>query len=192
MPGGLKELEGFLKELDRRLDKDGLDGKIPFYVFGGAAVVVAYGAPRATVDIDVLVDDRGIREKLEAWAGRDTEIALRHGIYFQAASVFMMPIEDPDWKERCVEILRGRLEHLRVMALGKEDLVLSKLGRYSDRDRADIQFLAETGTVDVPKLIRMYKSARDYYVGRVSGLDVAFNVVLEEHFGHAPLNFEKS
>ncbi len=192
MPGGLKELEEFLKELDRRLDKDGLDGKIPFYVFGGAAVVAAYGAPRATVDIDALVDDRDIRKKLEDWAGRDTELALRHGLYFQPASVFMMPIEDPDWKERCVEILRGKLKHLNVMALGKEDLVLSKLGRYSDRDRADIQFLADTGTVDVSKLIAMYKSARDCYAGRASGLDVTFNVALEEHFGHAPVTFGKA
>ena len=189
---GKQELLDFLSALDDRLEEDGLDGKIPLFIFGGAAVVIAYGAPRATVDIDAAVDDRAIEKKLVAWAGRDTVLATKHGIYFQPAVIYMMPIEDPDWRERCVEVLPGRLKHFSVKALGKEDLILSKLGRYGDRDRADIQFLAENHAVDVKKLIVMYTVARDYYVGRLSELDLTFNIVLEEHFGHAPVKFEKA
>jgi hypothetical protein len=125
------------------------------------------------------------------WAGEGTELAKKHGIYFQGVNASLMLIEDPDWKHRCVQILGDRLNHLRVMALGKEDLILSKLSRYNDRDREDIKFIAEKHKVDAKTLIAYYGSARQYYVGRLETIDQTFNIVLEEHFGHKPLEFGK-
>jgi hypothetical protein len=90
-----------------------------------------------------------------------------------------------------VEIFGDRLKHLRVMALGKEDLILTKLGRYNDRDRQDIQFITENHKIDPKKLISYYKSARQYYVGSRETLDQTFNIVLEENFGHAPIKFNE-
>jgi hypothetical protein len=186
---GEMELLGFLKDIDARLAGENLKDKITLYVFGGAAAVIAYGSKRGTIDIDAHLDDEKIQKKLVEWAGKGTELAQRHGIYFQSVNTSLMLIEDPDWKERCVDILKNRLEHIRVMALGKEDLILSKLGRYNDHDREDIQFIAEKHEIDPERLIAYYKSARHYYVGRLETLDQTFNIVLEEHFGHAPLKF---
>ncbi|MEK7382745.1 MAG: hypothetical protein AAB262_05600 [Elusimicrobiota bacterium] len=41
------------------------------------------------------------------------------------------------------------MKRIRVRALGREGLILSKLSRYNDRDRADIEFLAESGKIDL-------------------------------------------
>ncbi len=99
---------------------------------------------------------------------------------------------DPDWKDRCLDILKDRFEHIRVVALGKEDLILSKLSRYNDRDREDIQFIAQDCKADPRTLIVYYKAARQYFVGNLSTLDQTFNIVLEENFGHKPLTFGPS
>lgn len=186
---GEKELLAFLRAIDSMLDGEGLKSKITLYLFGGAAAVIAYGSRRSTVDIDAFVSDAGIEAKLVHWAGAGTELARERGVYLQSANTTLMLIEEPDWQERSVEVLKGGLKHIRVRALGKEDLILSKLGRYNDRDREDIQFLIEHHQVDPKRLITFFKSARQYYVGRLEELDLTFNIVLEEHFGHPPLEF---
>ena len=186
---GKQELFEFLRDIDARLDGEKLEGKVTLYVFGGAAAVIAYGSKRGTVDIDGYLDDKRIWRKLVEWAGEDTALAKKHGIYFQSANTGLMLIEDPDWKDRSVEMLEHGLKHLRVMALGKEDLILSKLSRYNDRDRQDIQFIAENHKIAPKKLIAYYKSARKYYIGRLETLDQTFNIVLEENFGIKPLEF---
>jgi hypothetical protein len=180
---GEAELLDLLLEVDRRLDAEGPRKRVDLFVLGGAAAVIAYGSPRGTVDIDGYLEDRRIRELFEAWAGKGAELARKSGVYFQGANLSLMLIEDPDWRERSREILKGKLKHIRVLAIGKEDLILSKLGRYNDRDREDIRFLIEHHRVDPKALIEYYKGARKYYVGNLRELDQTFNVVLEEHFG---------
>ncbi len=187
---GEEELLAFLKDIDARFDEEGLTSKTALYVFGGAAAVIAYGSRRGTEDIDAWLEDGRVQKKLEDLAGKDTDLAKKHHIYFQPANTSIMLIEEPEWRSRSVKILKGKLKHFTVMAVGKEDLILSKLGRYNDRDREDIRFLAEEHEVDVGKLIAYYKVARGYYVGHHPTLDATFNVVLEEHFGHKPLKFE--
>jgi len=181
---GEEELFEFLKEIDARFDGEKLSSKIPLYVLGGAAAVIAYGAKRGTTDIDAWLEDARIRAKILKLAGAGTELANKHHIYFQSADMSLMLIEEPEWRDRAIEILKGRLKHFRVMAVGKEDLILSKLSRYNDRDREDIRFIAEERKADVKK------AARDYYVGSVRTLDNTFNIVLEEHFGRKPRKFD--
>ncbi len=185
-----EELFEFLKEIDARFAKDAPPSKITLYVLGGAAAVIAYGSKRGTEDIDAWLEDSRMRTRLQELAGKDTDLAKKHQIYFQPANMSIMLIEEPEWRERAIEILKGRFKHLRIMAASKEDLILSKLGRYNNRDREDIRFIAEERKVDVKKLIAHYKAARGYYVGDLRSLDQTFNAVLEEHFGHKPLEFD--
>ena len=182
-----EEFFGFLRDIDDRLGKEGLRGKAALFVFGGAAAVIGYGSRRGTLDIDGYLDDKEIERKLIEWAGQGSELAKKHGLYFQSANTELMLIESPEWKERSIEILKGRLKHMRVMALSREDLILTKLSRYNDRDRADIQFLIEQKRIDPERLIAFYKSARAYYAGTLKTLDATFNIVLREHFDRKPL-----
>ncbi|MBI5629418.1 MAG: hypothetical protein HY921_00890 [Elusimicrobia bacterium] len=180
---GEEELFRFLGDIDALLEEG-----LALYILGGAAAVIAYGSGRGTIDIDAYLDDERLRCKLSDWAGRGTELARRHGLYFDSANAALMLLE-PDWKDRCVEILKGRLKHIQVMALGKEDLILSKLSRYNDRDREDIQFMVEKHRPDVKKLVAYYKAARQYYVGHLPRLDQTFNILLQEHFKRRPIVF---
>ncbi|MCX5786924.1 MAG: DUF6036 family nucleotidyltransferase [Elusimicrobia bacterium] len=187
---GEEELLAFLKDVDLRFDGEDLKSRIPLYVLGGAAAVIAYGSRRGTEDIDAWLEDERIARKLEDLAGKGTELAQKHQVYFQPANTTLMLIEEPEWRDRSIEFFKGKLKHFKIMAAGKEDLILSKLSRYNDRDREDIRFLAEERKVDVKNLIACYKAARDYYVGHLPTLDTTFNVVLEEHFAHKPLKLE--
>ena len=114
---GERELLEFLKDIDARLDGEGLEGRVDLYVFGGAAAVVAYGSKRGTVDIDGYLENERIWRRLVEWAGEGTELARKHGVYFQSANTQLMLLEDPEWKGRCVEVLGGGLKHLRVLVL---------------------------------------------------------------------------
>ena len=179
----------FFRELNGRLAKENPARKIPLYIFGGAATVIAYGSRRGTLDIDAYIEDRAIKGKLLEWAGQGSELEKKHGLYLHSANTELMLIET-DWMKRSMEILRGKLSHIKVMALGKEDLILSKLSRYNDRDREDIQFITGKYNIDPHKLTSYYKSARLYFVGNLGTLDTTFNIVLKEHFGLNPRSFE--
>ena len=186
-----RELLAFLQDIDILLGEERPIDKTTLFLFGGAAAVIAYGSRRGTIDIDAYLEDDGMRKKLAEWAGEASELARKHGIHIHGANTRLMLIEDPDWKGRCLEIFKGGLKHMRIKALGKEDLILSKLSRYNDRDREDIKFLAENHEIDPKKLIAYYKSARPYYIGRLKTLDQTFNIILQEHFGHRPIDFGK-
>lgn len=187
---GEKELLAFLRDIDDKLGGENLKTKVDLYVLGGAAAVIAYGSPRGTRDIDGYLESRRVSTKLEEWAGEGKELSTKHnGIYFQPANLVIMLIEDPDWRERASEVYKGELKNMKVFVISKEDLILSKLSRYNDRDREDINFLARKNAIDPKKLIAYYKSARQYFVGDLKRLDQTFNVVLEENFNHKPLQF---
>lgn len=186
--GGEDELFGLLRDVDARLAADDPKDHVTLYVLGGAAAVIAYGAKLGTRDIDVYIHEKRIGEKILGWAGQGTELATKHGIYILAANTTLMLIEEPEFMERSVEILKGRLKRIRVMALSPEDLILSKLSRYNDRDREHIQSIVENCKVDPDKFIAFYKSARQYYVGDGKFLDQTFNIVLREQFGGPPIN----
>lgn len=140
------------------------------------------------MDLDVWIDDREIERNLLEWAGRGSLLEARYQIYLQWAPVVFMPIEEPQWRRRSRKVLR-RLRHFDVRVLGVADLILSKLGRYDDRDRADIEFLIRKFKPRPATLIRYYRSARRYYAGDLRTLDQIFNLLLGEHFDKAPLRF---
>lgn len=179
----------FFRDMDRLLDGIKRSEKIRVYLFGGAAAVIAYGSRRGTLDIDAYVDERTAGAKLMAEAGRGTELEKKYGFYFHKANTELMLIEAPDWKTRSVELFKGKFKNIRIMALSKEDLILSKLSRYNDRDREDIKYLIETHRVRPERLVARYKAARQYYAGDLAALDTTFNIVLREYFAIPPRRF---
>ena len=85
--------------------------------------------------------------------------------------------------------MQGSFKGLCVKALSKEDLILSKLSRYNERDREDIRHLIKVCNAEAKKLIEFYKAARSYYVGDLRTIDQTFNIVLKEHFDLEPITF---
>lgn len=168
----IPELQAFLDEIDR-----GLSGAREMHLLGGGALLAAYQATLAAPVLDVPA------EEAPAWALAGSPLERKHGLCLNPIAAAGMP---SDWRARCLEV--KRLPRLRVLAPSKEDLLLSKLGRFSDTDRADVSFLAGL-SIDRLALISRYRLLRRQHRGDLRPLDRSFNYVLKEHFSLGPFRF---
>ena len=75
--------------------------------------------------------------------------------------------------------LVGPLSHLRLFALEAHDLALTKLTRNSDRDRADVEFLATAAPLDPSLLRERYTREVRPYLDRPEREDLTIELWLE-------------
>jgi hypothetical protein len=142
-----------LRTLDRHLTGPGL-----VRLFGGAALVLAYGRQRQTEDADLLLDDSECRALIdtasfsEAVEATNAELNPR-GLYLTHIFGPEQEILSPGWRERCRRVNLPGLARLELQALGPVDLALTKLGRGDEGDFEDLRFLLETGQLN-PKELR--------------------------------------
>ena len=69
----------------------------------------------------------------------------------------------PDWEKRSHEV--QRIGSMLLHVIDPVDLAVSKVARFSERDREDIRALAGLGPVDPEDFAGRGKEALDYYVG---------------------------
>lgn len=137
-----------LRTLDKHLTGQGL-----IRLFGGAALILAYGRERQTEDADLLLDDAECRALIdgagfaEAVEATNAELNPR-GLYLTHIFGPEQEILAPNWQRRCGPVVLSGLSRLQVSALGPMDLILTKLGRGDEGDFDDIRFLLETGQVE--------------------------------------------
>src|ERR1051326_3306127 len=125
----------FLTDLDSQLTND-----VQLHCAGGFVVTAAYGFTRTTADLDVLsVVPMTEQRELAAIAGRGSKLHRAHGVYLDVVTVATVP---ESYEDRLTDLFPGRFTCLRLLALDAYDLVLAKLGRNADRDRADLAYLA--------------------------------------------------
>lgn len=100
----------------------------PVYLLGGSGCIMAGYLERTTLDIDFL--DIGYA----ASAGRLFSILGK----FDMLDLFVTPVA-PGFEERAM-----RVEGFSsIYVLSREDIIVSKLGRYSEKDREDIEALMD-------------------------------------------------
>ena len=168
--------EEFLGELDALLDEP-----IALHCIGGFAVVVGYGLPRATNDLDYrsLVPYNRIND-LQRMAGPGSPLARKYKVHVQYTAVESMP---ENYEERLIELFPGHFKNLRLFVPDPYDLVLSKLGRNIERDRQDVEFLAKTLHLDAAILRQRYgKELRPILIGPPSWHDSTLEFWLEAYF----------
>jgi len=143
--GGIEEA---FRRLGDRLAKRGVVADI--YVFGGAAMALAYDSRRATRDVDALFKPHGIvLEEAQAVAA---ELGLPHWWLNEQASSYTAPGGDPSASRV--------FDHpgLRVFAASPEHLLAMKALAARPRDAQDIRQLAEVlnlyAVADVLALVR--------------------------------------
>jgi hypothetical protein len=147
----------FLLEVDARLTHD-----VQLHCCGGFVVTTRYGFPRTTADLDVLsIVPTADQQNLAVLAGRGSELHKTHGIYLDIVTVATYP---EDYASRLQEMSPHALRHVRLLALDPYDLVLTKLTRNSDRDRADVEYLATAVPLDIAVLRQRYESEMRSYV----------------------------
>lgn len=126
-------IRGALTRLGERLARRGVTADV--YVFGGAAMALAYDARRATRDIDALFKPHGVVVE-EARAVAD-ELGLPHWWLNEQASVYVASGGDAN----AATIFEHR--GLRVSAASPEHLLAMKVHAARRRDLDDIRFLVD-------------------------------------------------
>jgi hypothetical protein len=135
------------------------------YVAGGAALHFHTGE-RVSVDVDATFSRRiAIPESLDV-AYRDEDGAARL-LYFDRQYSDTLGLMHEDAQDDSISLALEGIDPgvLDVRILTPVDLAVSKLGRFSDQDRADIAALARRGLVDESNLEKRALEALEIYVG---------------------------
>lgn len=138
---------------------------IRMYVAGGAALHFHTGA-RVSVDVDAVFSRRiALPEGLDV-AYRDEDGAARL-LYFDRQYNDTLGLLHEDAHDDSLPLTLEGIDPdvLDVRILTPIDLAVSKLGRFSDQDRADIVALAERGLLSAANLEKRALEALEVYVG---------------------------
>jgi hypothetical protein len=179
----------YLGVLDRHLIATGRS--TPLYLSGGAAVVLAYGSADRTKDVDVFVaQHNAVLDDLQAWAGKGTAVAKREGYFFEVVPPIYPAA--PRMFERAIPLEGLNLQAITPFAIELHDIIITKLGRYHAKDRADIELLTRIPRFQVEQLTALYALARDdlktYWPEKLEATDRNFNLVRTAILGLAPEN----
>lgn len=155
-------LFGHLSELSRRMGP--LKEPVHAWLAGGFAVHfhIAQGIPDY-VDIKwsqkfLIPPDMQTFELDSPGNAAGTRIVVMDGSFAD-----MMGSFPPDWEERSQEV--HRFHNMVLHVIDPVDLAVSKVARFSERDREDIQALAERGLIDPDTFAKRLDEAFDQYVG---------------------------
>ncbi len=139
-------IEDAFRRLGGRLARRGVIGDV--YVFGGAAMALAYDARRATRDIDAVFEPHGI--VLEEAQGVAEELGLPRWWLNEQASAYVAPGGDPSAPRV--------FDHpgLRVAAASPEHLLAMKVLAARRRDGEDLRFLiSRLGLTSVDEILAL-------------------------------------
>ena len=173
MPRELQEpWRAFLLDLDSLVDH-----QVQLHCCGGFVVTTLHGLLRATADLDIIsVVPHDDMRALAAGARQNSELHKKHGVYLDVVTVASYPDE---YETRLIPMDVGPLSHLRLFALEAHDLALTKLARNSDRDRADVEFLATAAPLDSSTLRDRYAREMRPYLARPEREDLTLELWLE-------------
>lgn len=181
-PGYLEAFARIAAKIAARL-KDVNPKQLPIrlYVAGGAALHLHTGS-RVSVDIDGVFSRRVvIDDDLEA-SYKDADGRARV-LYFDRNynDTLGLMHEDAQADSECLDLPGVDGKVLEVRVLTPLDLAVSKLSRFNDQDRADIELLAREKLIDAKALKKRAEEALGAYVGDVASvrttIDLACRIV---------------
>lgn len=119
----------------------GIDAALPrtvnLHCIGGF-VLILYGIPRSTGDLDYTeVVPRDAAAEVEAIGGKGSALNKKYRLFLQSVGVHDLP---DGYESRLLE-LRSNLQKLKLSTLEPYDLLLSKLPRNSPKDQEDAKYL---------------------------------------------------
>lgn len=173
-------LRGFTKIVEKIISKlENVDPKlfpIKLYVAGGAALHLRTGS-RVSADIDATFSRRVvIRDALEAsYLDADGRARL---VYFDRNYNATLGLLHEDAYEDSEHIDLPEIDSkvLEVRVLSALDLAVSKLARFSDQDREDMEILAREGLINAKSLRVRAEEALGGYVGEVQSVQTSIEL----------------
>ncbi len=122
----------------------------PIYLLGGSGCILGGYLERATLDIDF------VDINYSASAGKVFRLFDR----FDMLDLYVTPIAD-GFSDRA-KSLKG-FSTLSYYVLSREDIIISKLGRYSDKDQEDIEELIKNADFElISALIKNIIDKKDF------------------------------
>ena len=161
----------FLRDLDTQVA-----GPVELHCFGGFVVAQCYGLTRPTADIDILESKGTDLITLAKLAGRASPLYKRHGVYIDVVTVAEVP---ENYDERLTTVLDGSFENLQLRIFERHDLVLAKIVRNNDRDRADVAAIAGGPGLDIEVLRTRYLEELRPKLGRPKREDLTLQLWIE-------------
>ncbi|MBI1869577.1 MAG: hypothetical protein HYS07_00110 [Chlamydiae bacterium] len=143
-PAGHKQILAFLKEVDMSLAQP-----LTFYLFGGAAITLAYDHENRTFDLD-LVDTYS---QVISSFGPDSKVAQKYHVYLSDLPEINLIISK-DWRLR-TKILDLGFKFITLKVADPYDIFVSKLPRLEPKDLEDMQSLVEKGYIEATKLLKI-------------------------------------
>lgn len=183
--GKRSDVVALLRELDARLE--GTPTKV--WIGGGAAILLAYEGTLATVDVDLIGEKVGDLLHMSSVASKGSPLHRATNLYCDVVPPGLFPSEF-GWRGRAIPVDVPELSHLKVRVLEIHDLIISKLKRFSPKDRQDIRHLCGKA-VCLEVLRKRYWGARmlfDY--DEREELDRNFNLVETEFLGADATSFD--
>lgn len=170
------ELEAHLKKLAERLGK--LKMPVHAYIAGGVAINF-YTGIRMSDDVDIawsrrvaIPPDMRVFEAVNPDDPSDLMLITMDGEFGDYLGSF-----HPDWKKDSLEI--GQIGDIILHVISPLDLAVSKIGRFQDRDRDDIEGLARFRLIKSEDFEQRANEAVDYYVGDTSFIGYNLRDALE-------------
>jgi hypothetical protein len=175
------EFDRAFAEVARRVEEalkraDARDLPVRMYVAGGAAMHFLAGG-RTTEDVDAVFSRRVI-------LGADIEVAYRDAdgrariLYLDRNYNDTLGLlhEDAYADAKRVDVPGVDRKVLEVRVLAPVDLAVTKLARFADADREDIELLARRGLIESAALRRRAEEAIGGYVGDTATLRTSIDV----------------
>ncbi len=157
-----ERIVALLTAIDEALAADARGGTLDMYLIGRAAMVWLYGSIETTTAIDILrpAGNEELVKRAETLFGKGTDEANKHGLYLE----MVLPAYTTmgNYTARAIRI-EGPWSVLRVFRLDPHDLIISKLRRFSPKDRQDIRELCDRKQIDPDKLERILGEAIQFY-----------------------------
>jgi hypothetical protein len=145
-------LRTFLDRLDEELLPFAQEGAcLEMFLLGRAALVLSYGFPLSTQDVDMVwTRDSELEEKAIQLGDKRSQLAKSLGLYLDPVPQGLPPL--PTGFNRRCKSLPGNWKVLKVFVLEIHDLATTKLKSFRPQDREDLQMLCDQGLLDPAKL----------------------------------------
>jgi hypothetical protein len=167
--------KSFLSEVDALLREE-----TQLHCCGGFVVTQLYGVARTTSDVDFLGVVPNAWKELTEIGGKGSVLHHKHKIHLDAVTVATPP---ENYQERLIPFFEGAWSRLRLFALEAHDLALSKLERNLERDRDDVQRLAQTGHLKADVLQERYwRELRPNLLAHEERHDLTLRLWLESYW----------
>ncbi len=143
-------------------------GTLKAYIFGGCALHILTNA-RGSADIDAELEiAHGVDRKEvialfegvpEDYVMDDRDLQVQYDTRFNTS---LCPVHE-DFTDRAIPLIPNQENAvLQVFVAAPIDLIITKLGRFTDRDHDDIRTLIRARNIDLERLDMLARQAIDY------------------------------